>query len=74
MLAIFCQSLSLEEERSKLERSLAFERKLHDDLKTKYNTLKKDNEDLSAEYINLKSNFQSLTSQYEEQVKSFFRL
>ena len=65
---LFHQVLSLEEQNSKSERSLAFERKLHEDLKMKYTALKKDNDDLSAEYINLKSNFQSLASQHEEQV------
>ncbi|XP_057300258.1 coiled-coil domain-containing protein 78-like isoform X1 [Hydractinia symbiolongicarpus] len=56
-----------QEKTSKLERHLAFERKVHTDLKEKFDIVNKDKKDLLEEYINLKANYQSVKTRYQQE-------
>lgn len=65
---IFLQLLAEEEKTTKLNRDLQFERKMHEELKSKHKHLKTVEEDLNEEYVNLKLNYQHLKESMEGQV------
>lgn len=65
---LYLQLLSEEEKSAKLHRDVQFERRMHEELKSKHKHLQTVETDLSEEYVNLKLNYQRLKSDMEGQV------
>ena len=58
------------EQNQKTSRDLQFEKKMHSDLKTRYDDVKKSEADLQEEYLNLKVNYHRLKETFDDQVKA----